>query len=209
LLFEQNNRISNKMSKLNSAFYVFPAITFGLGTWQVYRWNWKQEQLAFREERRLAPVVEWKDDLDPREMEFKRVVVRGHYDHALEVQSGPRSFDGHSGFFVLTPLELVNGKRVLVNRGWVPRESETFFRPSGEVELTGVVRLSEKQTRFVPDNERKRFYWLDQAALNKECKGDFDLRLDAVRSPNRSEEPPIGGQTVYWMPNNHVTYIAT
>ena len=34
------------------------------------------------------------------------------------------------------------------------------------------------------------------------------FRLDAVRG-KLSDEPPVGGTTVFWMPNNHVTYIAT
>lgn len=135
------------MKRLSSGFAVFPGIAFALGTWQVYRWDWKQKQLKYREDRRLAPVQPWSDDLDPAEMDFKRVRVRGHYDHSLEVRSGPRSWEGQSGFFVLTPLVLANGKRVVVNRGWVPRESETFERPNGEVELTAVVRVGESQGR--------------------------------------------------------------
>lgn len=65
------------------------------------------------------------------------------------------------------------------------------------------------QIRFVPDNEKELFFWLDTAGLNRACRADFPVRLDAVRSKDASSEPPVGGQTVYWMPNNHLTYIAT
>lgn len=199
------------MSRLSGWFGVFPAIAFSLGSWQVHRYQWKQGELALRESRRIEPVSEWRDDLNLEEREFTRVRVRGEFDHALEVQSGPRSFDGNSGRFVLTPFRLESGKRVLINRGWVSRDADmsSIVRPEGEIELVGVVRKSEKQGRFVPPNDGKTFFWLDQASLNQVCKCDFPLRLDAVKSSNPASEPPIGGQTVYWMPNNHASYIAT
>ncbi len=198
------------MSRLSSGFAVFPGIAFALGTWQVYRWDWKQKQLAYREERRVAPVQDFSSEIDADAMDFKRVRATGRFDHSLEVRSGPRSFEGSSGFFVLTPLVLESGKRVVVNRGWVPREDDqSIVRPQGQIELIGVVRKGEKQALFIPDNDGKTFFWLDQTALNAACQADFPVRLDAVRSKDPKSEPPIGGQTVYWMPNNHATYIAT
>jgi surfeit locus 1 family protein len=61
-------------------------------------------------------------------LEFRRVVVTGEYDFAAEVTVGPRSCEGESGSYVLTPMQLENGKRILINRGWIPRDllGETF-----------------------------------------------------------------------------------
>lgn len=51
---------------------------------------------------------------------------------------------------------------------------------------------------------------MDHAQLNQAtgCHSYPDIRLDAIRGDNTTN-PPIGGTTVYWLPNNHKTYIAT
>lgn len=203
------------MSSVSRGFFFFPGLAFALGTWQVYRWDRKQKMLAYREQRRIAEAVPLGEQVDAEEMEFRRVKARGRFDHHYELKVGPKSYEGESGFFVLTPLLLDSGKRVMVNRGWVPRDGEeSIKRPEGEVELTGVVRKAEDFGRawFVPENRpaEKVFHWMEIGAMKSVCGGlDYDVRLDAVRSDKREEEPPIGGQTVYWMPNNHLTYIAT
>ena len=98
----------------------------------------------------------------------------------------------------------------MVNRGWAPKDCEDYKLPAGKMELRGVVRKSETPTYFTPDNdlENGTFYWLDHSALKKMLHLDYNVRLDQVKG-DAKDEPPIGGQTVYWMPNNHVTYIAT
>ncbi len=202
--------------------WVFPALTFGLGTWQVYRWDRKKKILAYREERRVAPPVPLPppEALDADELEFRRVTARGRFDHFYEVRVGPKMVEGTAGDFLLTPLLLEDGRRVLVNRGFVPRdltgsgEAEAQVkRPQETVELTGVVRKSEAQRFFTPDNvpARSLWFWMDHAALAEACGGlSYDVRLDATRSGDpRRDEPPVGGQTVYYVPNNHVSYIAT
>jgi surfeit locus 1 family protein len=86
---------------------VFPAIAFGLGTWQIYRWDRKQTMLAHREERRMAPTEHLPltmDAEDVKQKEFRHFVVGGVYDHAREMIVSPRSFEGESGFYVVTPL---------------------------------------------------------------------------------------------------------
>ena len=93
-------------------FYVFPAITFGLGTWQIYRWDRKQKMLAFREERRLAEPKKLPEEISPvdeDELEFTNVHVKGSFDHSKTLEVGPRSFDGESGFFVLAPFLTEHG----------------------------------------------------------------------------------------------------
>ena len=64
-------------------------------------------------------------------MEYRRVFVKGRFDHSKEMYLGPKSrvaanenqdggligSSGNVGFFVITPLELSDsGQRILVNR---------------------------------------------------------------------------------------------
>ena len=84
-----------------------------------------------------------------------------------------------------------------------------YDHPMGEQEVVGVVRKTEKRGNFTPDNnvEKQEFYWLDHETVGEATQtGDYSVRLDLVK---KGKGYPIGGQTVFWMPNNHVTYIAT
>ena len=61
---------------------------------------------------------------------FRRVEVRGEYDAASQFLLDNMLHDGVAGYHVLTPLRVHGfGKRVLVNRGWVPAGSDRRVLP--------------------------------------------------------------------------------
>src|SRR6185312_11348887 len=51
---------------------------------------------------------------------FQRVSVAGRYDAMYQFLLDNRINEGRAGYEVLTPLDLDDGRTVLVNRGWVP-----------------------------------------------------------------------------------------
>ncbi|KAK2186727.1 hypothetical protein NP493_193g04059 [Ridgeia piscesae] len=126
-----------------------PVAAFALGTWQVERRKWKLDLIADMERRTLAAPIPLPHDFDELEdMEYKRVVVKGKFDHSKELYMHPRSFieEGDqptsgfgvkpkSGAWVVTPFQLSDtNKRILVNRGWVPREKiNPKYRHEGQV----------------------------------------------------------------------------
>lgn len=70
-------------------------------------------------------------------------------------RSAPKSYETSSsnaggmntsppGHYVYTPLLRDDGTTVIVNRGWVPQTAPTWPRPSGTVELAGILRQGEK-----------------------------------------------------------------
>ena len=92
-----------------------------MGIWQLRRLSARQKQNAAIAARRFAPEVEL-DALpaDTGAAHFRRVHIKGSYDHANEVVYTLRQRMGSPGVNIITPL-LRNGKDtvVLVNRGWV------------------------------------------------------------------------------------------
>jgi cytochrome oxidase assembly protein ShyY1 len=52
--------------------------------------------------------------------EFKHFSAKGVFVHHEELTVGPRSLDGESGFYVVTPFMLLDDDNtmILVNRGW-------------------------------------------------------------------------------------------
>ncbi|GMH17531.1 hypothetical protein Nepgr_019372 [Nepenthes gracilis] len=110
------------------------AITFGLGTWQIFRRQDKIKMLDYRQKRlELEPVKldELSADENLDALEFRRVVCKGVFDEKKSIFVGPRSrsISGvtNNGYYVITPLVPVPGdpesvrSPVLVNRGWVPQ----------------------------------------------------------------------------------------
>ena len=106
---------------LSIAAVVFAAICISLGFWQLRRLAARRQSNAVLAARRSAPEVEL-DSLpsDTAAAHFRRVHVRGSYDHGQEIILTLRGRNGSPGVNILTPL-LRPGKdtAVLVNRGWV------------------------------------------------------------------------------------------
>jgi len=100
---------------------VFAAICISLGFWQLRRLAGRRQTNAVLAARRSAPEVEL-DSLprDTATAHFRRVHIRGAYDHGQEIILTLRGRNGSPGVNILTPL-LRPGKdtAVLVNRGWV------------------------------------------------------------------------------------------
>ncbi|CAM0871695.1 unnamed protein product [Alopecurus aequalis] len=112
------------------------AISFGLGTWQLFRRQEKIEMLDYRTRRLEMEPVAWNETVssaalrDPAELEFRKIVCEGDFDEEKSVFIGPRSrsISGlpENGYYVITPLKprlTEPGSLqlpILVNRGWVP-----------------------------------------------------------------------------------------
>ncbi|XP_007549018.1 surfeit locus protein 1-like [Poecilia formosa] len=210
---------------------LIPAATFGLGTWQVKRRQWKMGLI--NELRRLTtaePIPLPPDPLEVNKLEYRRVKVRGHYDHSQELYIMPRSpvdpekeareagslsSSGEIGANVITPFHCSDlGIKILVNRGYVPKQKirpETRMKGQveDEVEVVGVVRLTETRKPFVPNNdeEKNRWHYRDLEAMSR-ITGAAPILIDA---DFKSTIPggPVGGQTRVTLRNEHMQYIVT
>ncbi|CAK6433490.1 unnamed protein product [Pipistrellus nathusii] len=210
---------------------LMPATAFGLGTWQVQRRQWKLKLISELESRIMAePVPLPADPMELKDLEYRPVKVRGHFDHSKELYMMPRtmvdpereareagrlSSSAQSGAHVITPFHCSDlGLSILVNRGFVPRkklnpDTRKKGQIEGEVDLVGMVRLTETRKPFVPENnpERNHWYYRDLEAMAK-LTGTEPIFIDA---DFKSTVPggPIGGQTRVTLRNEHLQYIIT
>jgi surfeit locus 1 family protein len=118
---------------------------------------------------------------------------------------------------VLTPLRRDDGTLVLVNRGFVPLERRDAStrrdgKPQGQVEITGLLRVTEPKGGFLRTNvpEHNRWYSRDVAAIAAARGLDhfapFFVDADAG---SQSDGGPIGGLSVISFPNHHLIYALT
>jgi surfeit locus 1 family protein len=118
---------------------------------------------------------------------------------------------------VLTPLRRDDGTLVLINRGFVPSErrdasTRQAGNPDGQVEITGLLRMTESKGGFLRNNvpQHNRWYSRDVAAISA-TRGlhDFAPFFVDADAGSQSGSGPIGGLTVVRFPNNHLIYALT
>ncbi|WP_432431659.1 SURF1 family protein [Rhizobium leguminosarum] len=200
------------------------AILISLGTWQVERLHWKEGLLADIAARQVAAPVPLADieamAATGGDIEYRKVTATGRYINNKE-RHFFATWRGQTGFYVYTPLELADGRALLVNRGFVPYENkEPEMRMQGQLTdqqtVTGLARekLPGKPSWVVPDNDvaKNIFYWKDldvmAESVGLEKARVIPFFVDADSTPNPAGLP-IGGVTQVDLPNDHLQYALT
>ncbi|MBB2754327.1 UNVERIFIED_ORG: surfeit locus 1 family protein [Rhizobium aethiopicum] len=200
------------------------AILISLGTWQVERLRWKEGLLADIAARQVAAPVPLADieamAATGGDIEYRKVTATGRYINNKE-RHFFATWRGQTGFYVYTPLELADGRALLVNRGFVPYENkEPEMRMQGQLTdqqtVTGLARekLPGKPSWVVPDNDvaKNIFYWKDLDVMAESVGLDkarvIPFFVDADSTPNPAGLP-IGGVTQVDLPNDHLQYAFT
>nr|WP_276598273.1 SURF1 family protein [Roseateles koreensis] len=194
-----------------------------LGLWQLQRLSWKESLLQRISAGQSGPVLALPaaPAAPTVDLEYRRVRVRGQFDHARETLVRASTALG-SGYWVITPLQTEGGAWVLVNRGFVPAEfatpaSRPGTAPLGLHEWVGLLRLSEPGGSLLQHNDpvARRWYSRDVAAIasaqglpGAEVAPFF---VDALAAADASQTAPWprAGLTVLQFNNNHRAYAWT
>ncbi|MCG8690946.1 MAG: SURF1 family protein [Minwuiales bacterium] len=212
------------MSSFRPAFWptvmTVPAVLamIALGSWQVYRLDWKLNLIAQMEAQlAAAPVPLPAGALDPEAWDYRRVTVSGSFDHAKEVHMVSHSHRGNLGYHIYTPFYRDDGGGVvLVNRGWVPSDNKdpatrAEGQIAGPVVVDGIARKSWGQASFVPDNDPAQNVWFfpDLSAIAETMAIEPPTVFVAAGPAANPGGYPLGGQTKVTLRNNHLSYAIT
>ena len=220
--------LTRRLLPIGLATLIGVAILVGLGSWQMSRLAWKDTLVARVSERMAAdpapapPKADWAT-LDLGSWSYRRVILRGAFDHAAEARvyvnlSEHKGRYGGPGYFILTPLRLADGPGVvLVNRGFVPEGARNpsvrvVGQTAGEVAVVGVLREPEGRNAFTPaDQPAERLFFARDAKALADGLGLQDaapFTVDADATPNPGGLPQ-GGETRVSFPNRHLEYALT
>lgn len=197
------------MYRTKDAWLALPSLTCAfLSCWQVKRWKEKEEQI---ESASLA-LHQQPKHLQDALVEASRdggKYVRVSFDAKISsppIYVHPRTRDREIGSLVLQRVTCLstgtkdgsmkrnhaNGD-VLWLRGWCPRdwngdEKTKSFQTDAIVRVDGVIRDSEKPTRFAPKNDPTKdvWHWIDTCTMNVHLGAPYDAPL--VEQIERNED---------------------
>ncbi|KAI0347753.1 mitochondrial protein required for respiration [Trametopsis cervina] len=207
---------------------IVPIFTFALGTWQVERLKWKinlidelQEKLS-REPMPLPKKINL--DVVP-DFTYRKVLLRGKWDHQHAMLLGPRVYDGTKGYHVVEPLVRADGTTLLVDRGFVSQEQAeagAYTNDDREVEVLGMLRTGHTRNNFTPDNkpEEGLWYWSDIKAMADYAGGEQlgvqPVYIEEIFEGHAGEAStrvargvPLGRPPTVDVRNSHASYVVT
>ncbi|WP_323141803.1 SURF1 family protein [Massilia phyllosphaerae] len=206
----------------------------GLGTWQVYRLQWKLDLIARVEARVHAapaappPPARWAG-ITAASDEYRRTVLRGTYLYDLTTPVQALTEQG-SGYWLLTPMCTSDGQIIIVNRGFIPSDlgAPTRYAPHeagpapcaattaiAATTITGLLRIGEQGGAFTRNNDPTANRWFVRdiraiaAARGVPQAAPFFVDAGANQNPPDSPDRPVGGLTVVNFPNSHLVYAIT
>jgi surfeit locus 1 family protein len=213
------------------------AVLLGLGTWQMQRKAWKEGLLAEIEREVHAdpgPAITRLDEFRAVAHPYRRVRLRGIFQHDQERYFYAPSPQLGAGYHVYTPLRLSDGGLIYVNRGFVPEAmrdwaSRAQGQVEGVIEVVGVVREPTAKGLFTPANDPARniWFWRDIDAMfgctdgapGTTCTTEPERQarlehttafsVDAEAEPANPGGWPRGGTTNLNIPNRHLEYAVT
>jgi len=192
---------------------VMVLIMLGLGTWQLDRLAWKEDLLARIDRAEGGTAV----PLTTQPAALSKVLARGTFRHdqaayfGADIQltpAGPKM-----GARLIVPLFRPDGPPVLVDRGWVPLDSERpISQPQGTVSVEGYVRPPAFPGWFsaTDDIAKRRFFTLNPqgigAALGLPNVAPYTI---VALGPRPTDMFPMPQQRMPRPPNDHLNYALT
>ncbi len=189
------------------------AILIGLGTWQVQRLAWKQGVLAEIGARILDAPVALPAAPDPAADRYLSVAVEGRLTgEGLEVLvSRKRIGPGYRVIAVLeTGPEAGGGRRILIDRGFLPEAARGAARPEGGTAITGNLHWPDEVDSFTPEPDAATGLWFARdlpamaAALGTEAV--LVVQRDPTPLDGAVEPMPVDTASI---PNDHLQYAVT
>lgn len=108
------------------------------GIWQYQRGVQKQTMQADRARSSTAAVQALSADVrTPARGQSRRVSVQGRYLPELAVRLDNQPHQGHPGVHAWLPFEMQDGRRVVVDRGWLPLAADVALPPLDEQQIEG------------------------------------------------------------------------
>ncbi|SFQ95124.1 SURF1 family protein [Poseidonocella sedimentorum] len=185
------------------------AILVSLGLWQVDRLAWKEGVLAEIDASMTVAPSALPTSPDPESTRYLPVAMSGVVEpRAVRVLVSHKGMG--AGFRIVSPFETEEGRRVLLDRGFVQVSARDTARYAGPLAVIGNLHWPDDRNSSTPENDVAGNMWfardLDQLARQ------FDTEpLLVVARATEPEDPGILPLPVdtSGIPNDHLEYAVT
>ncbi|MDP4032664.1 MAG: SURF1 family protein [Pseudorhodobacter sp.] len=183
------------------------ALLVGLGVWQLQRLAWKQDVLAEISARIAAAPLALPDEVDPQADRYLPVTVAGRFTgENLDVLVS-RKLIG-VGYRVIAVLQTDAGRRVLVDRGFLPEAARSAPRLARAVQITGNLHWPQEVDSFTPAPDTATGLWFARDVAAMAAALHSEPTFIVAREPTGDGIEPMPVDTS-GIPNDHLGYAIT
>jgi surfeit locus 1 family protein len=196
--------------------YVFPlilgvlgcALLVSLGAWQVQRLAWKEALLARVAARIDAPAGALPAVAGP-EAKYTPVTISGRTTgQELFVLSGEKGVG--AGYEVIAAFATDDGRRILLDRGYIPETAQATSRPPVPLRLTGHLHWPDETDTYTPAPDAARAIWFarDVPAMAAALGTEPVLVIAGEAGGDGQAITPVP-ISITGIPNDHLNYAIT
>ncbi len=200
-----------KKTFLFQLFVIFFITTFCvLGTWQLYRLQWKLDLISEITYGLDSSPIEYSNSIKKN---YQRVTIKGKYYYDKQIYLYSLNDSGKPGYDVVTPFRTNKNENVLINRGWIIKELKDNpsinLKIDSEIKITGILREIYKPNIFKPNNDIKNNIWFSINLEDlKETTGEQFNEFIIFLEDNQAKTP-LPKKISIDVPNNHLKYAIT
>lgn len=184
-------------------------VLVSLGTWQLQRMVWKEAVLDDIALRISSAPVNLPTQIDPENDQYLPVVAQGTFTtDELHLLASTR--DVGAVYRIITAFETEDGRRIMVDRGWVKTQFKDVVRGPVGGAVVGNLQWPKERDSFTPQNDVDANIWFarDVPQMAAVLNAEPVLLVQREKLENSPTITPLPVDNV-GIPNNHLEYVIT
>ena len=177
-----------------------------LGSWQLYRLNWKIDLISEIENSLKNNPVELSKSNNKN---YLRIKTSGTIDFDKQIYLYNLNDSGKPGFEVINPI-LIGNENYLINRGWIPfdKKDKAEINLINTNSIIGTLKKQSKANSFKPENDIEKNYWftLDRDDIFSYTGKKFSKYIIYLNGDYKTPKPKVITANIS---NNHKKYAIT
>jgi surfeit locus 1 family protein len=183
------------------------AILIALGVWQLQRLAWKEGILAQISARLTDRPVPLPAVPDPARDKYLPVRVAGRFTGpGIDVLVSVK--EGGAGYRVIAAFQTEDGRRVLIDRGFLPADQRARPRIATTAAILGTLHWPDETDSFTPPPDAARGIWFARDVPAMAAQLQTEPVLIVAREATGDGITPLPVDT-RGIPNNHLSYALT
>ena len=186
--------------------YFIILVLISLGSWQLYRLNWKLNLISeINNSLKNDPVELSKSN----KKNYLRIRTSGKVDFDKQIYLYNLNDSGKPGFEVINPI-LIGNENYLINRGWIPfdKKDKAEINVLDTNSIIGTLKTQSKANSFKPNNDINENYWftLNRDDIFSYTGKKFSKYIIYINGDYKTPEPKVITTNIS---NNHKKYAIT